>query len=83
MEVLPGVPPVGDFVPGCEGTGWQRIGARRGTPADIIDKLGQETNAALTESQDQSTLSQVATRSQARLPTSASSLPMKLKNGRR
>jgi hypothetical protein len=80
MEVLPDVPSVSDFVPGCEGTGWQ---SRRGTPADIIDKLSQETNAALTESQDQSTLSQVATRSQARLPTSASSLPMKLRNGPR
>jgi tripartite-type tricarboxylate transporter receptor subunit TctC len=48
-EVLPDVPPVGDFVPGYEGTGWQGLGAPRNTPAEIIDKLNKEINAGLAD----------------------------------
>jgi tripartite-type tricarboxylate transporter receptor subunit TctC len=51
VEVLPDVPPVADFVPGYEGTGWQGIGVRRGTPAEIIDKLNREINAGLADPQ--------------------------------
>ena len=48
-EVLPNVPPVGDFVPGYEGTGWQGVGAPRNTPAEIIDKLNKEINTGLAD----------------------------------
>jgi len=48
-EVLPNVPPVGDFVPGYEGTVWQGVGAPRNTPAEIIDKLNKEINAGLAD----------------------------------
>jgi tripartite-type tricarboxylate transporter receptor subunit TctC len=48
-EVLPGIPTVGDFVPGYEGTGWQGLGAPRNTPAEIIDKLNKEINAGLAD----------------------------------
>jgi len=48
-EVLPNVPPVGDFVPGYEGTGWQGVGAPRNTPTEIIDKLNKEINAGLAD----------------------------------
>jgi tripartite-type tricarboxylate transporter receptor subunit TctC len=48
-EVLPDVPPVGDFVPGYEGFGWQGVGAAKATPTEIIDKLNKEINAALTD----------------------------------
>jgi len=48
-EVLPNVPPVGDFVPGYEGAGWQGVGAPRNTPAEIIDTLNKEINAGLAD----------------------------------
>jgi tripartite-type tricarboxylate transporter receptor subunit TctC len=48
-QLLPDLPPVGEFVPGYEGTGWQGIGAPRNTPADIIDKLNGEINAGLVD----------------------------------
>ena len=48
-ELLPDVPPVGDFVPGYEASVWFGLGAPTGTPAEIIDKLNQETNAALAD----------------------------------
>jgi tripartite-type tricarboxylate transporter receptor subunit TctC len=49
--LLPDLPPVGEFVPGYEGIGWQGIGAPRDTPAEIIDKLNNEINAGLADSQ--------------------------------
>jgi tripartite-type tricarboxylate transporter receptor subunit TctC len=48
-EVLPDVPPMGDFVPGYEASVWFGTGAPRNTPADIIDKLNRETNAGLAD----------------------------------
>jgi tripartite-type tricarboxylate transporter receptor subunit TctC len=48
-EALPDVPPIGDFVPGYEASGWQGIGAPANTPAEILDKLHGEINAALAD----------------------------------
>jgi len=44
---LPDVPTVGEFVPGYEASSWYGIGVPKGTPADIVDKLNREVNAAL------------------------------------
>ncbi len=44
---LPDVPPVADFAPGYEANGWQGIGAPANTPAQIVDTLNKEVNAAL------------------------------------
>src|SRR5262245_21723257 len=46
-DVLPDIPTVGDFLPGFEASGWFGIGALKGTPAEIIDKLNREINAGL------------------------------------
>jgi tripartite-type tricarboxylate transporter receptor subunit TctC len=46
-DVLPDIPTVGDFLPGFEASGWFGIGAPKGTPAEIIDKLNREINAGL------------------------------------
>jgi tripartite-type tricarboxylate transporter receptor subunit TctC len=48
-EVLPDVPTVGDFVPGYEASAWYGIGAPKGTPIEIIDKLNKEINAGLAD----------------------------------
>ncbi len=48
-EALPDVPPVADFVKGFEASTWQGIGAPTGTPAEIIDSLNKEINAALAD----------------------------------
>jgi tripartite-type tricarboxylate transporter receptor subunit TctC len=48
-EVLPGIPTVGEFVPGYEASVWFGVGAPKNTPADIIDKLNKEINAALAD----------------------------------
>ena len=48
-EVLPDVPTVGEFVPGYEASAWYGIGAPKATPAEIVDKLNKEINAALAD----------------------------------
>jgi tripartite-type tricarboxylate transporter receptor subunit TctC len=49
LEVLPDVPPMSDFLPGYDASGWQAIGAPRNTPQEVIDKLHAEINAALAD----------------------------------
>jgi tripartite-type tricarboxylate transporter receptor subunit TctC len=46
---LPDIPTVGDFIPGYEASTWCGIGAPKGTPAEIIDKLNKEINAGLVD----------------------------------
>jgi tripartite-type tricarboxylate transporter receptor subunit TctC len=44
---LPDIPTVAEFLPGFETSAWVAIGAPRGTPTQIVDKLNSEINAAL------------------------------------
>jgi len=46
---LPGVPTVGETVPGYEATAWFGIGMPKGTPRDVIDKVNAEINRALAD----------------------------------
>ena len=48
-QVLPDVPTVGEFVPGYEASSWYGIGAPKNTPAEIVDTLNKEINAALAD----------------------------------
>jgi tripartite-type tricarboxylate transporter receptor subunit TctC len=49
VQLFPDLPPIGEFVPGYEGTGWQGIGAPKNTPAEIVDKLNGTINAGLAD----------------------------------
>jgi tripartite-type tricarboxylate transporter receptor subunit TctC len=46
---LPEVPTVGEFVPGYEVSTWYGICARRGTPAEVVDKINREIDAGLAD----------------------------------
>jgi len=48
-EVLPDIPTVADFLPGYEASAWNGVGVPKDTPAEIIDKLNNEINAALAD----------------------------------
>jgi tripartite-type tricarboxylate transporter receptor subunit TctC len=48
-EALPDLPTIGEFVPGYEASSVFGLGAPRNTPADIVDKLNGEINAALAD----------------------------------
>jgi tripartite-type tricarboxylate transporter receptor subunit TctC len=49
LRVLPDVPLIGDAVPGYTVTGWLGIGAPKGTPTEVVDRLNKEVNAALAD----------------------------------
>jgi tripartite-type tricarboxylate transporter receptor subunit TctC len=44
---LPDVPTIAKYVPGFEASIWHGIGAPKGTPKDIVDKLNKEINVIL------------------------------------
>src|SRR5262249_43287046 len=50
LEMLPDIPPLTDFVPGYEASGWIGIGAPNAAPGQIGDKLNKGINAALAQS---------------------------------
>jgi len=56
---LPEIPTVGDFVPGYEATSWYGVGAPRGTPAAVIDKLNREINATVVDPKMQARLAEL------------------------
>jgi tripartite-type tricarboxylate transporter receptor subunit TctC len=49
LDVLPGIPTVAEAVPGYEASAWQGVGAPKGTPAEIVDLLNKQINAALAD----------------------------------
>jgi tripartite-type tricarboxylate transporter receptor subunit TctC len=49
LEVLPDVPAMEEFLPGYEASGWYGIAAPKATPAEIVEKLNQEINAAFAD----------------------------------
>jgi tripartite-type tricarboxylate transporter receptor subunit TctC len=48
-EVLPDIPTVGEYVPGYEASSLYGVAAPRNTPAEIVDKLNREINAAFAD----------------------------------
>jgi tripartite-type tricarboxylate transporter receptor subunit TctC len=58
MDILPDVPAVAEALPGYEAVSWAGIGAPAGTPAEIVDKLNAETNAALADPKLQAQLAE-------------------------
>jgi tripartite-type tricarboxylate transporter receptor subunit TctC len=48
-EVLPDLPTVADFLLGYEASAWYGLGAPKGTPAEIIDRLNKAVNEILAD----------------------------------
>ncbi len=61
-EALPDVPTVGEFVPGYEASAWYGIGAPRNTPAEIVEQLNREINAALADAKIEARLADLGAR---------------------
>ncbi len=57
---LPDIPTVGDFVPGYEASAVFGIVAPRNTPAEIVDRLNKEINAALADPKIKARLAQLS-----------------------
>ncbi len=48
-RLLPDTPAIGEFVPGYEASGWNGIGAPKGTPTEVVDRLNGEINAVIAD----------------------------------
>jgi tripartite-type tricarboxylate transporter receptor subunit TctC len=48
-EAMPDIPTVAESVPGFDVSSWFGIGAPRGTPGDLVDRLNREINAGLAD----------------------------------
>jgi len=59
LAVLPELPTVGEFVPGYAAVAYNGLGAPKGTPTDIIDKLGKQIDAALDDPQIRTRLTEL------------------------
>jgi tripartite-type tricarboxylate transporter receptor subunit TctC len=46
---LPDIPTIAEFLPGYEASAWLGLGAPRGTPTEIVEKLNREINAGLAD----------------------------------
>jgi tripartite-type tricarboxylate transporter receptor subunit TctC len=49
VALFPDLPTVADYVPGYEASAWYGIGAPKGTPPQIVEKLNREVNAILAD----------------------------------
>jgi tripartite-type tricarboxylate transporter receptor subunit TctC len=61
FEGLPDVPTIADTVPGYEANSWCGLGAPRGTPPEIIERLNREINAGLNDPGVKAQLAKVST----------------------
>jgi len=68
-DALPGIPTLGEFVPGYEAGAWIGVGVPRNTPDTVVEKLNKEINAGLA---DPKMKSQLADRGYTVLPGSPS-----------
>jgi tripartite-type tricarboxylate transporter receptor subunit TctC len=48
-DAIADLPTVGEFVPGYEISTWYGVGAPKGTPAEVIDKISKEIDAGLAD----------------------------------
>ena len=58
--VLPDLPTVGDYLPGYEASSWYGLGAPKGTPVEIIDKLNKEVNAILGDAKTKARFAEIS-----------------------
>jgi tripartite-type tricarboxylate transporter receptor subunit TctC len=55
-DALRDIPAMAEFLPSYEASSWYGIGAPKATPAEIIDKLNKEINAALADPKNKARL---------------------------
>jgi tripartite-type tricarboxylate transporter receptor subunit TctC len=81
-DALPHIPAMAEFVPGYEASSLYGVGAPKATPAEIIDKLNKEINAAPADPKNKARLAKwVAKRSRSRPLTLAGSSPTIRRSG--
>ncbi len=68
-NALPDIPTMGDFLPGYEASAFYGVGAPKNTPAEIVDRLNKEINAAIADPKIRARLDDLASMALAGSPT--------------
>ena len=58
-KLLPGIPTIGQFVPGYEAAGWQGVCAPAKTPNEVVERLNREINAILADAASNARLAEL------------------------
>jgi tripartite-type tricarboxylate transporter receptor subunit TctC len=58
-DALSDIPTLAEFVPGYEASQWYGVGAPKDTPAEVIDKLNKELNAAFVDPRTKARIAEV------------------------
>jgi tripartite-type tricarboxylate transporter receptor subunit TctC len=58
-EALPDLPTVAEFVPGYEASAFYGLGAPRGVPAEVVDRLNSEINSGLADASIRARLAEI------------------------
>ncbi len=67
-DLLPGIPTIGQFVPGYDASGWQGLCAPVKTPPEIVERLNREINALLADPKIKTQLAELGGRVAAGTP---------------
>jgi tripartite-type tricarboxylate transporter receptor subunit TctC len=59
QNVLPDVPPMNEFLPGYEASGWGGVGAPKNTPNEIVERLNKDINGSLDDPSVKARLSEL------------------------
>jgi tripartite-type tricarboxylate transporter receptor subunit TctC len=83
-ETLPDIPTVGEMLSGFEASAWVGFGAPRSTPADIVNNLNREINAALAEPKMKVRIAELGATAAVMSPTEADKFVLdEIESGRR
>jgi tripartite-type tricarboxylate transporter receptor subunit TctC len=58
-ELMPELPTIGEFLPGYEASAWFGVGAPKGTPVEIVEKINKELNAAFADAKTRARIAEL------------------------
>jgi tripartite-type tricarboxylate transporter receptor subunit TctC len=58
-ELMPELPTIGEFLPGYEASAWFGVGASKGTPVEIVEKINKELNAAFADAKTRARIAEL------------------------
>jgi tripartite-type tricarboxylate transporter receptor subunit TctC len=58
-ELMPELPSIAEFLPGYEASAWFGVGAPKGTPLEIVEKVNQALNAAFADARTKARIAEL------------------------
>lgn len=58
-ELMPELPTIAEFLPGYEASAWFGVGAPKGTPSEIVEKVNQALNASFADAKTKARIAEL------------------------